>query len=101
MLELGDGPATIGHPQCRRVTMVMQNLVEDTGLCLCTDSVLKQPWGVTYANSLRVSNAELFSTSAKLFANRDGEMTSNGMAISQLYHTGQLVLHPITVGLSI
>jgi hypothetical protein len=28
MLELGDGPATIRHPRCRRVTMAMQNLVE-------------------------------------------------------------------------
>ncbi|KAN0109591.1 hypothetical protein V8E52_009234 [Russula decolorans] len=28
MLELGDDPAAIGHPRCRRVTMAMQNLAE-------------------------------------------------------------------------
>jgi len=49
MLELGDGPATIGHPRCQRVTMAMQDLVEGAGSCLCIDSVLQQPWGVIYA----------------------------------------------------
>jgi hypothetical protein len=43
MLELGDGPATIGHPRCWRATMAMQNLVEGAGSCLYTDSALQQP----------------------------------------------------------
>lgn len=29
MLELGDGPATIGHLWCQWVTIPMKNLVED------------------------------------------------------------------------
>jgi hypothetical protein len=85
MLELGDGPATIGHPRCWRVTMAMLNLVEAAGSCLCTDAVLQQPWGVIYANSLRVSNAELFLLVPSSLGNRDGGMASyraNGMAIS-------------------
>jgi hypothetical protein len=63
MLELGDGAATIRHPRYWRVTMAMLNLVEAAGSRFCTDSTI-QPWGVIYANSLRVSNAEPFSTSA-------------------------------------
>ena len=46
MLEPGGSPVTIRHPGAGGFTIAMLILVEGAGSSLCTDSILRQPWGV-------------------------------------------------------